>query len=223
MIWQPPESEEAWQECLSAYLDGEMELDEQRAIEQYLEQDRTRTAQLDTLRYTSRLLQEWQIEVPKPDPPFVQNLRSEFEMRSARSRLSRAGRRFSAPMLRWAVHAAVFLVGVGTGATGLRLVETAAVPPEQQIEIVKTPTVIVKPDVVNVTASPARAEGLLREVIAGNLRGQILEYARSHNWERAVTVYQTLRETYSDTDVFRDLQQNQQMRQLEAFVTSRST
>ena len=223
MRWIPPESEEEWQTSLSAYLDGEMEPDERRAMEEYLERDRDRTEQLEMLRCTSHLLREWHVDVPDPDPTFVQDLRSEFETRAARSRPSRFTRRFSAPMLRWAVHAAVFVVGVGTGAAALQFVEKPAVPPEQQIEIVKTPTVIVKPDVVNVTISPGQAEGLLREVIAGNLRGQILEHARSRNWERAVTVYQTLRETYSDTEVYRDLQQDQQLQQLEAFVTSRST
>jgi len=223
MSWNPPESEEEWQTSLSAYLDGEMKPDEHRAIEEYLESDRDRAEQLDMLRRTSRLLREWHVNVPDPNPTFVQELRSEFETRSSPSRPSRAARRFSAPMLRWAVHAAVFFAGVATGAAALRSMEKPATPPEQRVEIVKAPTVIVKPDVVNVTVSPDQAESLLREVIAGNLRGQILEHARSRNWEAAVSVYQTLRETYSDTDVYRDLQQDQQLQQLEAFVTSRST
>ena len=182
-----------------------------------------RAVQLDMLRRTSHFLREWHVDVPDPDPAFIHDLQVGFETRSARSRSSRTVRRFSAPALRWAVHAAVFLVGVVVGAMGLRFAESPAVPLEQQVEIAKAPTVIVKPDVVNVTVSPGQAESLLREVIASNLRGQILEHARSRNWERAVTVYQTLRETYSDTDVFRGLQQNQQLQQLEAFVTSRST
>ena len=223
MSWKPPESEEEWQISLSAYLDGEMEPDERRTMEEYLESDRDRMEQLEMLRRTSHLLREWHVDIPDPDPTYVRDLRSEFESRSIQSQRSRFTRRFPVPALRWAVHAAAFLVGVGTGAMGLHFVANPAVPPKQELEIVRMPTVIVKPDVVNVTVSPGQAEGLLREVIAGNLRGQILEHARRRNWEGAVSVYQSLRETYSDTDVFRDLQQDQQLQQLEAFVTSRST
>lgn len=42
MTWKLPQNEEQWPECLSAYLDGEMEEEDRIALEAYLQTDPTR-------------------------------------------------------------------------------------------------------------------------------------------------------------------------------------
>ncbi len=44
MTWIPPQSENEWLECLSAWQDGEMEPDEQRDLEEFLESNPHRKA-----------------------------------------------------------------------------------------------------------------------------------------------------------------------------------
>ena len=74
MTWKPPESEDAWLECLSAYLDGEMSVEDRRALEKVIETDPQRAEQLHALRQTSRLLEEWDVDAPEPQPAFLQQL-----------------------------------------------------------------------------------------------------------------------------------------------------
>ena len=49
MTWKIPETEEAWEEYLSSYIDGELSPDEITGLEDMLKKNPDRKAQLESL------------------------------------------------------------------------------------------------------------------------------------------------------------------------------
>lgn len=223
MTWKAPTSEEAWQECLSAYLDGEIPDEDRRALEEHLEHDDARTGQLEEMRRLSNLLQEWQVEAPEPQPAFVRAMRDVLETKAASGvRAWFAGLFAPGPRPRW--RAAMFLAGVFAGVFSTLFIQERIRRPESTLftEPPRQPVtqVIIRPDVVQLTISPNQADDLLREVAAANLRARILEQIDKKDMAGALAAYQTISERYSDTIVFQELEQNNQLRRLAALLTS---
>ena len=221
MSWKPPESEKAWQEYLTAYLDGELEPDERRAFEQYLETDGDRAKQLQEMRRLSDVLQEWRVEVPEPNPSLAREVEKILKRETGGARKSWFGSFSEGLKVRWAFQAAVFLVGVLTGVLGGPLVQRAGFPAKPGETIPPAPPTVIQTEVVNITISPAQANGLLREVQAGNLKERVISQMRSGNWEEARAAYKSLRDTFSDTLVFRELQKDSRLVQSERFLEGR--
>lgn len=207
MTWKPPESEEAWLECLSAYLDGEMEPDAERAIERVLEIDPRRAEQFRALQHTSHLLQEWDVEAPEPIPAFERQSR-QILGESRRSTFQNLYEQFfSFPSFRWGFQAAVFLLGVLTGVFGTSLFQHATSSPGRTARQTY-------PTAVHVFVSPNQAENLLREVAATHLVDQIQQEVRERNWRDAHSLCQALIDNHSDTSTAREFQQAKGFRRL---------
>jgi len=221
MTWKPPESEEAWQECLTAYLDGEMEPDERHALELYLERDIDRAKQLHEMRRLSDVMQEWRVDAPAPTPAFARRIEKFQEEEAGRARQSWFGRCFAGARFRWVFHTAVFLVGVLTGVLGRPLMHRAGLSAETNEPLPLVPAAVTRPEAVNIAISPAQANGLLREVQAGNLRERVIGQMRNGNWEEARATYKSLRDAFSDTLVFQELQKDTRLSKSERFLDRR--
>ncbi len=195
MTWKLPQNEEQWSECLSAYLDGEMDEEDRIALEAYLKTDPTRLDQLQAYRKTAALLQGWQVEVPSPNANFLDRLKQEERAKSRESWKS-----FFFPAMHWFP----FSLGGVTGAILLMILQNivsldrpsnippASMPSESQ-------------PVYNVFISQNQAENLFSEVTASGLAGQMKTQLHNSQWEEAATTYQTMYQKYSETKAFQDL------------------
>jgi anti-sigma factor RsiW len=221
MSWKPPESEEAWQECLTAYLDGEMEPDDCHALELYLEKDSDRAKQLHEMRRLSDVMQEWRVEAPEPNLSFIREIEKVQEKETGRVRTTRFASLFAGARFRWAFHTAVFLVGVLTGVLGGPLMQRAGVSAKPNEPLSLAPATVIRPEVVNIAISPTQADGLLREVQAGNLRERVISQMKNGNWEEARATYKSLRDAFSDTLVFQELQKDTRLSKSERFLDRR--
>jgi anti-sigma factor RsiW len=221
MTWKPPETEEAWQECLSAYLDGEMKPDERRALEQYLEKDTDRARQLQEMRRLAHVLQEWRVEAPEPRPQFVREIEKVLKQETGSTWKGRLRDLFAAARLRWQFQAAVFVVGVLLGAFGAVVIRGAGFSAKGTKSLSQAPLAVNRPDMMSVTISPVQADGLLREVLAGNLKERVLDEIRNGNSEKALATYQALQESFSDTLVFRELEKDRRLLESKKLLASR--
>lgn len=121
MTWRPPESEREWQECLSAYLDDEMEPEGRHALEEYLKEDAVRASQLEELRGLSSVLQEWRVDAPEPEPGFRHKMADALEGRAKRTRRTWLGWLPAGLRPRWQLNLVALLLCVSLGATGVLL------------------------------------------------------------------------------------------------------
>jgi len=185
--WHPPETEEAWQECLSAYLDDELADEERRALEDHLSRDEARAAQLETLRRASGLLRAWQVEAPEPDPSFRRNLEKTLGERTRIESVPEHKKRSAGAFLRLALRAALFAAGVLTGVAGTLLIGERPDSRRQEIAQVLTPSSpTVEIVAENLSIAPSQAERLLRAMQANGMKAQVVKELQEENWTSAL-------------------------------------
>ena len=192
MNWRLPESEEAWNECLSAYVDGELDSADQRAVEEVLRQEPRRREQAEALRKTSGILRAWKVEAPDPDPVFAGRLEAMETRRRERS----GWNPFVPP--RWAFQSALFLLGLFCGiGLAVAYVEWSGNDPTQ------TPVRAGKDGSALAQSGPAlsaqQAEALFQELEAENLVRKAQDALRRGQYEQAEALYRTLGEQYAGT------------------------
>ncbi len=213
MSWKPPDSEQAWLECLSAYLDYEINDEGRRALEQVLETDPRRAEQLRALRETARLLQEWEVGAPEPQPGFLQQLDRIAEDESAGCLARFHDGWFRKMSFRWQFQAALFALGVLTGILGTIMVlggrsaQSGALAP---VQAQGTTHLAASRQAI----SPSQAEDLLREGAANGIKAEVVREIRRRNWETAALAYEKLLIEYADTSVVANLERDREVRLL---------
>jgi len=218
MSWKPPESEDAWNECLSAYLDGELSAEECEAVEVHLEADPARTAQLRALEAASEALRLWQIEAPKVDPAIVRQCECVVAERERVLAPQTAGHSRLLTRFRWQLQAALFLLGALTGINGTLLCVWARDGQPAPLPAA-APRAHVQPVVVMSAISPQQAQELLREIAAEGLKRAVLDNIRAMRWDAALETYETLRTEYGDTVVAREIALEPKVKRLEKIHT----
>ncbi|MBN1900162.1 PD40 domain-containing protein [Candidatus Sumerlaeota bacterium] len=198
MNWKPPDTEEKWRECLSAYLDGEMKPEEKNVFERFLQENPERLKQLAELRKLDALLPQWEIDTPSPDKVFEEKILPVIQRENAREK-DFTPRTFFPWDLRWAFQTAIFLLGVFIGGAIMSMIgrtgrTTSHVQTQQQIEMKN-----VSAEKSSAIISDSQAEALLNQITAEQLKDQLSEQIKRQNWEQASSLYKSLREQYRDT------------------------
>jgi len=186
MNWKPPETEAEWDECLSAYMDGELDAVASAALEAHLESDVQRAQQLEALRQTSAMLQSWAVDAPAPST----ELRA-----SLTDRRRDQPRRIPVPLRSLARLAAAFALGALAGGWAMRSDDSATsnVPHAQ----------VVQPPVsapAEFTVSQDRADVVFKEVEAAALTQRIQQDARQGRWKNAVQGLERMKTQYAETE-----------------------
>lgn len=188
MTWKPPSTEIEWEECLSAYADGELDSDSTAALEAHLQQDAIRAEQLEALRKTSSILQAWTVDAP---PPSLALQTARAKQRSGLEKSTRTA--FS--LRNVARLAAAFAMGVLAG--GWMMNPNRATAPstsaEQIAKQVETP-------IAPSTVSQAQADVIFKEVEAAALTQRIEQAARDGQWKRAVEGLERMQTHYAGTE-----------------------
>lgn len=195
MTWKTPETEEAWEECLSAYVDGEMSSDDRTELENILKSDPKRATQLEDLKKTSSLLREWKIDAPLPDAAFISEVRNQ------------AGQKRNSTLASWfrsfkVQHALPsFIIGVLVGI----LIVNQNVEPAVESET--------KPEqkVSEYSISSSQTDELLEEVDAQALKGKILNELKHRNIATAFETYKELEAKYPESQALKSLNENRRL------------
>lgn len=198
MNWKSPETETAWSEALSAYLDGELPPGEARALELWLDGDPVRARQLEELRRLSEELQAWAAPGAEPDPEWLAGLGDA----PGESGAERTAARFRTTWLRYA---AVFLLGAAVGASALHWAGEAknGINATDGIDFVHQ----AHPSYSSVSAiSPRQADAIMREADAGALRLRFEEQMRSGDFSGASESFETLNALYPGSRALNELQ-----------------
>ena len=206
MNWRPPETEDAWLECLSAYMDGELPPEEHQAVEEYLQKDAVRRKQLRMLAATSDLLREWDVPASEPTPAFIGKFVQNLE-ESNQSILERFTQKlFRFPSFgRWLQPVAFLFVGILLGGLGMNLYLLPSAEREARQD---SP----HPTTVNIMVSPSQAENLLKEVAASRMADELMDDLKDGNWKDARMMYENLTEQYPDTLAVQQLEKKQSVR-----------
>jgi hypothetical protein len=219
MNWKPPESEDAWQECLSAYIDGELAQDEKKALELYLMKNPERAEQLDELQKLGALLPEWEIHAPAPDRILEEKILSTVLRGKSREKYS--SRHVLPWKLIWGFHAAVFFLGVFIGGIIMSMfIKTSKAPPITERHL-QTLTPSIPAEKTSTIISDSQAEILLKEIGAAQLKDKMIEEIRKNNWEQASALYKSLREQYRDTKAWKDLENDKSLGTIKKLPFSR--
>jgi hypothetical protein len=192
MVWKIPQTEEQWSECLSAYLDGEMNEDGRAELEIHLLTDPERSRQLEEYRRACALLQGWGVDVPEPNPAFLRQLK-----KLEREKREPFWKRYLFPNMNWVP----FSAGVAVGACALLFAQSSIVfskPPGVSANDVPGKS----QPVYNIFISQNQAENLMGEVTASGLTAQMKTQLRNNQWEAAAATYQLLLKNYPDTKAF---------------------
>ena len=204
MSWKTPLSEEAWEEYLSAYVDGELAPEEREPLEAHLKTDPSRADQVRALEKVSSVLREWNVETPDPSPVIL-------------DRLDRAPTK--PPRVRWSLAAAVFVAGLAAGVLGtLALQGPPTEPPQQVVETRPAEDTTLAGAPPDSSISPAQAEDLLREVTAGGIKTKLTESVRRRKWQAAAQLYHRLLREFGDTEVAATLDTEREVRRLKRVV-----
>ncbi len=191
MTWKPPATELEWEECLSAYLDDELERDTAAALEAHLEHDAVRAAQLEALRKTSALLQTWTVDAPPPDDV--------LRAKMAKNRVSKRLGEGTALRFRgtWRL-AAAFAMGVIAGAWMMGWQRTP--PPNPEVRVVEQ-----SPSTESTSTVPqAQANVVFKEVEAAALTQRIRQAAREGRWKNALEGLERMDTQYAGTEAAHD-------------------
>jgi len=212
MNWKPPESENEWAECLSAYLDGELPVEERRAVESHIESNPERATQLAELERTMAALREWDVDAPEPPQALWSHIEDVEREIGWREKPRPRGTAFPVRSLPWLLTAAVFLIGIFSGVLGTLLV----LGPE-------TPDITLPPqahpgedEMVLAETSPSisanQAEDLFREVTATGIKDDLVSKIRRRDWKGAWAVYKRLVRDYHDTTAVARLDEDRDVR-----------
>jgi len=215
MTWKPPETEAGWQECLSAYLDDELGAEEARTLEVWLASDARRAEQLEALRGLSRVLREWSLEAPAPDPAHLRELRQALAERGPRRAWAWAAwPDFSGWRPRWAFQTAIFLLGVLVGVAGPRMIARPGALSAPAGRAVASAAPAPREE-LGLAISPRQSEQLAREVRAGGLRDAVMQGLDKQDWQTAREALDKLRQQYPDSQALRELKKDPSLRRLE--------
>lgn len=186
MSWKPPTTESAWEECLSAYADGELDADTKAALEVHLQQDAKRAQQLDAIRKATAVLQSWTVNPPRMDPAFRESL----NQREMQSGVSQARSRWRGALRL----AAVFAMGVVAGmlmmnGTRPMTIESPVARVEEKLPEAREPVI-----------TPSQADAVFLEVEAAALSRRIELDAKESRWKKAKAGIEQMRTNYADTN-----------------------
>lgn len=203
MTWKIPETEEAWEEYLSAYMDGELSGEEKCKLEELLKSNPDQAARLEELRKTSGFLQEWEIDTPVPEATFIREIRNQAAPEENFNLISWL-RSFKLQRV-----VPSFLAGMVVGILTITFMNRD----DRTI-------ILYKPEPEYVTSkysiSPNQADVLLTEVYAEGLKEKMLDELKQQNIKEALEVYKTLKAKYPDSQVLKELSKNRKLRFLQA-------
>lgn len=201
MTWNKPNTEDEWNEWISAYIDGELNDEDRRALESALAADSKHAEQVAAWRAMSVALEEWRVEEAPPRPAFLHALDK------AGTRPRRRQRR-PADFLKWrrlGFQGALFLLGAVCGVA----VTLAVVHPANPGRDSEPETARVTEDIALASSRPTisagQAERLLQEVEAQKLKAQALDALRQGRRSDAERFYQRLSDQFSDTETMHEL------------------
>ena len=198
MSWKPPESEVAWDEALSAYLDGELSDQERRGVEKALEKDARLSARLETYRSLSGLLRESRVEAAEPDGAFVREWKGVYEEGRRPVPARRPMAHVRPVWFRALSYAAILCIGIFLGAFADDLAKDRQIAAPKETPTPSSPMTI---RVVSATPaiSPRQAANLIRENEAENLKNEVLKNIKRSEWKGAWAAGWKLGKEYSDT------------------------
>ncbi|GMW01876.1 MAG: hypothetical protein AMXMBFR84_30120 [Candidatus Hydrogenedentota bacterium] len=174
MSWMPPQTEEGWNEVLSAYVDGELSFEETAGLEGYLATDTVRQNQVRELRKVSAVMSEWQAPDIRPPEAVLGKRRSTW-------------RRFQ-----WGQLAAGFAAGIAVGLFAASPSRDAVIPASPPVPAAITSS-------SDVAMSRDRADRLVRESAAEALHGQIVQLLADRKIDQAEARLALLQREYPDT------------------------
>lgn len=199
MRWKKPKTEEAWEEYLSAYIDGELSRDEIIGLEDLLKKNPDRKAQMESLKSTSGFLKKWVIDAPMPDAAFIRNVRKQAWVKDKSTFLSWF------KTLRLQTILPSFIVGLFVG-----VIFMSVYAKESKTYI--TDTMVSRHVSSEHTLSQRQAEELFKEVDAEGLKAKVLDELKNQNIDAALETYHKLKSKYPESRALRDLNENRKMR-----------
>lgn len=199
MIWKVPETEEAWEEYLSSYIDGELSPDDIPGLEDLLEKFPERAVQLKSLRSTSGFLKTWKIDAPVPDASFIREVRRQAGFKQEVNFFSWLR------TLRLQTILPSFAVGLLAGIVMMSAFNKDSVPGNAN-------TMALKHVAPEYTISQRQANELFAEVDAEGLKVKVLDELRKQNIDAALEAYKELKKKYPESRAFKELNENRKMR-----------
>jgi hypothetical protein len=204
---QPPfDDETAWNEILSAYLDGELSPADRIGIDSALIADSALRNHFDELRGAQKLLGEWRIEAP---PIILRH--SAPAVLSVRPPEMPAWRQFAGHM------AAFFMAGllIGVIATGVFHREQNIPSPFPSPIVAQYPALYTlasatqRPDAPTLAISAEQADRIMREVRAEELKNEITRGLEQKDYQRVRQAYETLKSEFSSSETWQKLRRNE--------------
>lgn len=203
MTWNKPNTEDDWNEWISAYIDGELNDQDRRALESALAANPKRAEQVAAWRAMSVALEEWRVEEEPPTPAFLYALEKVERQPRRKERRPAAGLGWR----RLGFQGALFLLGAVCGIA----VTLAVVHPANPEKDSDSETALVAEDIALASSRPTisagQAERLLQEVEAQKLKAQAIDAVRQGRRADAERLYQRLSEQFSGTETMHDLGQ----------------
>ena len=199
MTWKIPETEEAWEECLSAYLDGELSPDEITGLENLLKKNQERSDQLEKLKNTSGFLQKWEIDAPVPDASFIREVRRQSEIKKEVIFFSWFR------TLRLQTILPSFAIGLLAGIVFMSVFNNNSIPENAS-------TMVLKHVTPYYTISQRQANDLFAEADAEGLKAKVLKKIKEQNISAALVLFKKLKKKYPDSQALRDLNRDRKLR-----------
>jgi hypothetical protein len=157
------------------------------------------------------------VEAPAPEPRHMRELRDALAEGTPRRALLWRDV-FMGRKPRWALQAALFLLGVLVGIVGPRLIgRPGGMPPApggREVASVSAVPPEGLPEGLNVAISPDQADQLAREVKADGLKDTVLQGLNKRDLQSARQAFETLRRQYPDSQALRELEKNEELRWL---------
>jgi hypothetical protein len=208
MSWKQPQSEQEWQECLSAYLDGEMTEAEKRGFSEYLKKNPARNEELRQLEELRDTLGEWKIDHPDAERAFDKITAQLDESSSVHDKIPTRGN-FNILFQRWVLRAAIFTVGV---LTGILIMSKSHQENPMNVEYPTTRVQSAFPrqsaHVHDMGLSSEQVDSLMREVAAETLITQIREDIRKRHFNDATRALEQLYARYSTTHAVKEFEKD---------------
>lgn len=199
MTWKIPETEEEWEECLSAYMDGELSPDEKTEMEKTLKKNPDRFVQLEIMKKTSGFLKKWEIKAPLPDTSFIRELRNQAEPEKSFkifAWLKNMRFRTILPSFAVGLFAGIFFMSVfNSNSTSQNYVVTASKYTEPEYKL-----------------SQRQTNELFSEMGAEMLKVKMLDELNKRNIEAALKTYKKLENKHPESSALKELKGNRKLR-----------